>query len=97
MSAYLIVNYDVTDGDGYRDYQRNAAPVMEGGKLLVLDAASEAIEGSPGHQTVVIEYPDKATARAAYESGAYQEVVGKRHAATTNGSAVLVDGFEMPS
>lgn len=97
MSAYLIVNYDVTDGDGYRQYQGGASPIMAGGKLLVLDAATESIEGSPGHQTVVIEYPDKETARAAYESEAYQAVVGTRHAATANGSAVLVDGFEMPS
>ncbi len=97
MSTYLIVNYDVTDEAGYRDYQAGATPIMAGGKLLVLDAGSEAIEGSPGHQTVVIEYPDRETAKAAYESDAYQAVVGKRHGATANGSAVLVDGFEMPS
>jgi uncharacterized protein (DUF1330 family) len=97
MSAYLIFNYDVSDEAGYREYQGGAAPIMAGGTLLVLDAASESIEGSPGHQTVVIEYPDKETARAAYESEAYQAVVGKRHGATTKGTAVLVDGFEMPS
>jgi uncharacterized protein (DUF1330 family) len=97
MSAYLIVNYDVTDEAGYREYQAGAAPVMAGGTLLVLDSASESIEGNPGHQTVVIEYPDKQTAKAAYESDAYRAVAGKRHAATANGTAVIVDGFEMPS
>ena len=66
---------------------------MAGGKLLVLDPASEAIEGTPGAQTVIIEYPDKATALAAYRSAEYQAVVGIRHGATDNGRAVIVDGF----
>lgn len=97
MTAYLIVNYDVDDAAGYAEYQKGAAPIMKGGKLLVLDHASEATEGQPGHQTVVIEYPDKETARAAYESAEYQEVVGTRHAATSKGIAVIVEGFQMPT
>ncbi len=96
MTAYLIVNYDVADADGYAEYQKGATPIMKGGKLLVLDPASESTEGEPGHQTVVIEYPDKETAKAAYESAEYQAVVGTRHAATSNGIAVIVDGFQMP-
>ena len=97
MSAYLIVNYDVVDADAYTSYQGQAAPIMKGGTLLVLDAESLAKEGEPGHQTVVIEYPDKQTALAAYESDEYQAVVGIRHGATSNGRAVIVDGFVMPS
>ena len=97
MTAYLIVNYDIDDVDGWKEYQAVASPIMKGGTLLVLDPASEAKEGDSGHQTVVIEYPDKETATAAYESAEYQAVVGKRHAATSNGRAVIVDGFQMPS
>lgn len=93
MAAYLIVNYDVVDADLYRSYQMQAAPVMNGGRLLVLDTDSDAKEGSPGRQTVVIEYPDKATALAAYHSPEYQSVVGIRHSATTNGRAVIVESF----
>jgi uncharacterized protein (DUF1330 family) len=93
MAAYLVVNYDITDPEGYRSYQQQAAPVMAGGKLLVLDPASEPMEGSPGAQTVIIEYPDKETALAAYRSSDYQAVVGIRHGATENGRAVIVDGF----
>ena len=95
MSAYLIVNYDITDKDGYRNYQSMATPLMKGGKLLVLDTDSHKVEGEPGHQTVVIEYPDIEAARAAYESDDYQAVVGKRHGATQNGRAVIVAGFEI--
>lgn len=94
MAAYLIGNYNVTDLDGYREYQQNSAPILDGGgKLLVLDKASEGKEGDTGHMTVVIEYPTKEAALAAYESESYQAVVGLRHNATDNGRLVIVDGF----
>lgn len=98
MTAYLIANYDVVDPDLYRSYQKQSMPIMAGGaKLLVLDGASVCKEGTPGAQTVVIEYPTKEAALAAYESDEYQAVVGIRLSATTNGRNVIVDGFVMPS
>jgi uncharacterized protein (DUF1330 family) len=98
MTAYLIANYDVVDIDAYRNYQRQSMPIMAGGaKLLVLDPASSVREGDGGAQTVVIEYPTREAAEAAYESDEYQAVAGIRHGATANGRAVIVDGFVMPS
>jgi uncharacterized protein (DUF1330 family) len=97
MAAYLVANYDITDLDQYRSYQKQSRPILAGGaKVLVLDPASVAKEGTPGAQTVVIEYPTKEAALAAYESDEYQAVVGIRLGATTNGRAVIVDGFVMP-
>jgi uncharacterized protein (DUF1330 family) len=94
MTAYLVANYDVVDSDRYREYQKGAAPIMAGGgKILVLDPASTIKEGEAGAQTVVIEYPTKEAALAAYESADYQAVVGIRLEATTNGRAVIVDGM----
>ncbi len=94
MPAYLVANYDVTDPDRYREYQKGAAPLMAGGgKLVVLDTGSEILEGEAGQQTVVIEYPTKDAALAAYRSEDYQAVVGIRLGATSNGRAVIVDGF----
>jgi uncharacterized protein (DUF1330 family) len=98
MTAYLIANYDVVDKDAYRSYQKQSMPIMGGGgKLLVFDAASVGKEGTPGAQTVVIEYPTKEAALAAYESDEYQAVVGIRLSAIENGRGVIVDGFEMPT
>jgi uncharacterized protein (DUF1330 family) len=97
MTAYLIANYDVVDADAYRAYQKQSMPIMANGKLLVLDGASVTKEGTPGAQTVVIEYPSKEAALAAYESDGYQAVVGIRLGAISNGRAVIVDGFVMPS
>ncbi len=94
MAAYLVANYDVTDADRYAEYQKSAAPIMAGGgKILILDKESVAKEGEPGHQTVVIEYPTKEAALAAYESDDYQAVIGIRLGATANGRAVIVDGM----
>ena len=98
MAAYLVANYDVVDADKYREYQRGSRPIMAGGaKLLVLDPVSVVKEGDGGAQTVVIEYPDKEAAMTAYESDDYQAVIGIRLGATTNGRAMIVDGFVMPS
>ena len=56
-----------------------------------------AKEGTPGAQTVVIEYPTKELALAAYESDEYQAVVGIRLGAIENGRAMIVDGFVRPA
>lgn len=94
MPAYLIANYDVVDADRYKEYQKGASPIMGGGgKLVVLDPASVVKEGDGAAQTVVIEYPTKEAALAAYESEDYQAVVGIRLGATSNGRAVIVDGM----
>jgi uncharacterized protein (DUF1330 family) len=98
MTAYLVANYDVVDVDAFRSYQGQAAPLMAGGaKILVLDPASSVREGDGGHQTVVIEYPTREAAEAAYGSDEYQAVIDIRLGATTNGRAMIVDGFTMPS
>jgi len=96
MPAYLIVNYKVEDPELYGKYSAAAGPALAIGekcKLLVFDPKTDAIEGSPGPQTVVLEYPSKEEAKAAYESKAYQDVVGMRHDSTSEHFAVLVNGL----
>ena len=101
MPAYLIVNYSVQDEAAYKEYQKGAGPALKIGsecKVLVLDPASERMEGEgAGHQTVVLEFESKEKAREIYQSGDYQAVLPTRLGATTDHFAVLVDGFSMPS
>lgn len=101
MTAYLIVNYNVDDKDGYKEYQKGAGPALKIGsdtKLLALDHASERLEGdTAASQTVVLEFESKEKAREIYESGDYQAVLPLRLGATSSHFAVLVDGFVMPS
>lgn len=100
MTAYLIVNYTIDDADGYKAYQKGAAPALKIGseaKLLVLDQASRHLEGeTAGATTVVLEFESMERAREIYESGDYQEVLPKRLESTSKHFAILVDGFSMP-
>ena len=42
---------------------------------------------------MILEFEDKEGFRAWYDSPAYQAIIGKRHAAATEGFGVLVQGF----
>ena len=100
MSAYLVVNYEVTDPDLYRDYQKGAGPALmgQGAELVVFDPKSTVVEGDgAGHQTVVMKFSSREEAERVYKSAEYQAVVGKRLAATTKHFAVIVDGFTPPN
>ncbi len=97
MPAYLIVNYNVEKPDLYAEYAAAAGPVMKMGeacKLIALDPASDRLEGeTAGHQTIILEFESKEKAKAIYESGEYQALIPKRHSATSNHFAVLVNGI----
>ena len=95
MTAYLIVNYDVDDAEGYGEYQKGAMGALRIGSdtgVKALDGDTETIEGTgAGKQTVILEFESKDKAREIYNSGEYQAIVGQRHAATSNHFAILVD------
>ncbi|MGH1492457.1 MAG: DUF1330 domain-containing protein [Acidimicrobiales bacterium] len=101
MTAYLIVNYDIEDADGYKSYQKGAAPALKIGseaKLLVLDHNSNQVEGdNAGSNTVVLEFESMERAREIYESGDYQAVLPARLEATSKHFALLVEGFTPPA
>jgi uncharacterized protein (DUF1330 family) len=97
-ACYLIVNYDVMDPDLYKEYQKGAGPALKGSELVVFDRTSKRLEGEgAGHQTVVLKFASRDEAERIYHSQAYQDVIGKRLAATTKHFAVLVDEFVRPS
>lgn len=95
MAAYFIAQYVVKDPALYREYSAGAGPTLaaHGAELVSFDVAAVTVEGTPpGPQTVIIKFPDTKAAKAWYESGAYQAVVGKRLAATT-GFAVIAQSM----
>ena len=97
MPAYLIVNYQVEDPTLYGEYARAAGPAMKIGtecELIAFDPATDRIEGdSSGRQTVLLKFDSKEKAKALYESGEYQAVIGKRLKATSHHFAILVQGM----
>ncbi|MGF3022849.1 DUF1330 domain-containing protein [Methylobacterium aquaticum] len=62
-----------------------------GGRFLIHGARPEPLEGDVSGDLVVIAFPDRARARAWYESPAYQAILPLR-TAHSDGVVVLIDG-----
>ena len=95
MSAFLIVNYDIDNPELYGEYQAGAIAALRIGtdcEVVVFDADSQHVEGeAAGRQTVVLKFESMDKAREIYDSGEYQAIVGRRHDASSNHFAVLVN------
>jgi len=95
MPGYLIFEIEITDADAWEDYRRVAGPVMaaSGGRFLVNSSAPVPLEGGWRPKTIsVVEFPSFDSARAFYESDAYQRTLPLRQRASV-GKGILVDGF----
>ena len=98
MTAYAIVNYDITNLDGYQQYTAVVGPTIlaHGGEILVAGPGSEIIEGNPGAITVVLKFPSKEALRGWYDSPEYQEIIHLR-TDNTEGGFIIAEQFQMPS
>jgi uncharacterized protein (DUF1330 family) len=76
MSAYVIVEIDVSDSEKYEQYKKLAftSVTAHGGKYIVRGGSSDVFEGewSP-KRIVVLEFESMAKARAWYHSEDYQD------------------------
>lgn len=94
MPAYVVLDVSVTDAEGYAEYRKMAAPVVErcGGRYLVRAGAMEVLEGDwRPERLVVLEFPDIDSARRWYDSPEYARLKAKRQS-TTRSKLVLVAG-----
>jgi len=94
MSAYVLVDVDVTDAARYDEYRPMAAASVEqyGGRYLARGGATEVFEGDRvPNRLVVLEFPDADAAKAWYHSDEYGAAKATRAGAAT-GSFILVDG-----
>ena len=62
-------------------------------QIVAFDGDSQKLEGSPGHQTIVLSFETMEAAKEIYESGDYQKLIPVRHEATSNHFAVLINGI----
>jgi uncharacterized protein (DUF1330 family) len=93
--AYWVAHIDVEDAEAYKKYvNANAAPLQAfGGRFLVRGGRQDVLEGEARKRTVVIEFKDLETARACYESVAYQTAKELREMAS-HGDLVIVEGYD---
>jgi uncharacterized protein (DUF1330 family) len=94
MTAYVIVDIEVTDPAGYEDYKKLAAPTVPryGGRYLARGGRTETLEGErqPG-RLVILEFESAARAKEWLNSPEYTPARALRHKyARTN--MVLVEG-----
>ena len=72
--GYWIVRVSVRDEARYPDYLAAAKPAFEkyGARFIVRGGAFDLMEGDARERNVVVEFSDRATAKACYESPEYR-------------------------
>lgn len=85
MSAYVIVEVDVTNPEGYDEYRPLAtrSVARHGGRFVVRGGKAEAWEGEWKNRIVVLEFEDLDAARAWYYSDDYQAALRIRQGNST--------------
>lgn len=95
MAAYVIADIEVTDREGFAEYQQKvpATIAAHGGRYLVRGGAVEVMEGgwTPG-RCVVLEFSDMARLKAWYHSPEYRPLIAIRER-TTKSNLVFVEGI----
>lgn len=96
MTAYVIVDIEVTDPVGYEDYKRLAAPTVAqyGGKYLARGGATEVLEGEwQPKRLVILEFESLERAKAWLNSEEYRPARQLRHRYARS-NMVVVAGVE---
>ncbi|MBL8100708.1 MAG: DUF1330 domain-containing protein [Anaerolineales bacterium] len=94
MTAYIIVDIEVTDPVGYEDYKRLASPTLAiyGGKYIARGGNTEVLEGEwIPNRLVILEFENSERAKAWLNSPEYAEARALRHKYAKS-NMVVVDG-----
>lgn len=95
MTAYVIVEMEVTDDVGIEEYRKLAgvSVAAHGGRFIVRGGKTETLEGAwDPKRVVVLEFPSTDQARAWWHSKQYSEAKIIRNKAASNVKMLLVEG-----
>jgi uncharacterized protein (DUF1330 family) len=95
MSAYIIVEIEITDPVGYEEYKKLAGPTVEeyGGKYIVRGGACEMLEGDwKPKRIVILQFENVERAKAWLNCAEYAEPRKMRHR-TAKTRMILVEGL----
>ncbi len=94
MTAYVIVDIEVTDPEGYKEYVKLAPPAAKlyDGKYIARGGQTETLEGNwQAKRLVILEFPSVEQAKKWLNSPEYAPARALRHKyAKTN--MVVVEG-----
>ena len=94
MSAYIIVDVEITDRDKYEDYNSVVPPTIEafGGRFLVRGGRAEILEGDwQPKRVVVLEFESFDRAREWWSSDEYENPKRLRQSASIT-NMIVVEG-----
>jgi len=95
MSAYVIVNIEVTDPGPYERYKAMAQESLTayGGRFIVRGGQAECLEGTwEPKRVVVLEFPDAARAKEWWSAEEYRPAKALREASAKS-DMILVAGI----
>ncbi len=94
MSAYIVVQVEVTEPAGYDEYKKMVPSSLAayGGKFVVRGGACEMLEGSwQPKRLVVLEFPSVAKAKQWWASNEYRDAKALRQR-TAKTEMIVVEG-----
>jgi uncharacterized protein (DUF1330 family) len=94
MPAYVIVDIDITDPEGYARYKEMATDTvgLYGGKYVARGGQTEILEGDwKPHRVVILQFDSIERARAWLESPEYRDARRLRHQ-TARANMIVVEG-----
>jgi uncharacterized protein (DUF1330 family) len=95
MTAYVIVDIEVTDAEGYEEYKRLAPPAVAlyGGKYIARGGRTEALEGEwTPKRLVILQFESIEQAKAWLNSPEYRDARTLRHKHARS-NMVVVEGI----
>lgn len=96
MSAYVLVQVNVTDPSKYDEYKKHAPAAIDkyGGRYLARGGATENLEGDNTYgRIVLLEFPSMERAREWYHSPEYQAAKAYREGGG-DGMFTLIEGLQ---
>ncbi len=95
MSAYVVVEIEVTDPTTYDEYKKLAPPIVAayGGKYLARGGRVEKLEGDwLPQRLVILEFENATRAKEWWNSPEYSAVKPIRHRATKS-KMIVIEGI----
>tara|TARA_B110000438_G_scaffold140091_1_gene135337 strand:- start:287 stop:574 length:288 start_codon:yes stop_codon:yes gene_type:complete len=95
MSAYIIVQINITNKDAYKEYLKQVTPIAEkyGGEYIIRGGKSKTMLGNWDYErTVVIKFPSYDIAMKWYSSKEYAQVKKIREN-NSNGNLIIIEGL----
>ena len=96
MTAYMIVDLDVHDPEGFSAYREDVPALIakHGGEYIVRDGESEVIEGDwRPNRMVIFRFPNRQAVHDLFADPEYAGFMALRHR-TAKSNIVVVDGMD---